>query len=505
MGDIPLAVAPTVKTPGLALVVDLTAGAASPGSAPKKALLIAVKGSAGSITADTELKETVAGEAEVKTLLGGGTLGHLASKRLFEEYGLAQLDVVSPADPAGVAASQTVTFGGAVTADMTANVYIAGRKLSFVWKTGVAITDAGDLLAELVGSNSDDLPVTAVNAVGVVTLTFKQTGTEGNDCTLRVELVGGAGGTCVAGGAALAAGSGSTTIATALTTVVGKEYDYICLCSDNADAQDGTATSNCGRLDADMVARQTGFSAKLQQAIIGATSTYASLASGIDSLNGEETECVYCLNGESLPSEWAGAETGARLKAESNDPATNRIGTPYIAQLFGAADLSADEPTDPEVEAALNNGITMVTYQADGTPRPSRPITTYHTDGSGNPDDRVLDTSRVTGTFAVAKDLQVNLPREFEGAKLSPDIPPGEDEPPAGVVQEKDVKSFVNTRIQFWISKGVVRGDKYDEAVENGTFIVAVDSTDSSQLNIVLPVTIFPPLAKMSVVVQHKV
>ena len=508
MGNIPLAVAPTVKTPGLALVVNLAAGAASPGSAPKKALVMAVKDSSGTITADTEIKESVAGEEEAATFLGGGTPGHLAFKRIFEEHGIAQVDLVSPADPAGVAAAQTVVFGaGPVTNDVTVRVFIAGRRTEFLWKTGETVTQAGDKFEGVVNALDLDLPLTAANAVGTVTLTFKHTGIIGNNVRLRLETenLTGSSGTVVLTAATLAAGAGEPDFSNAISTIVGKEYDLILEVVSNEDAQDGTGTSNPGRMKTDINLRETGFTAKLQQAVVGTTGALAALKVGTTALNHENSQYVFCLAGESLGCEFGGAELGARLRDESLDPAVNRINKPYVAQLFGAADLSADEPTDVEVEDALNSGITIVTYEADGDERPSRPITTFHLDASGNPDFRVLDTSIVTGTYAVAKDLRISLPLEFEGAKLSADIEPGADEPPKGVIQIKDIKAFIVARIRFWISEGVVRQDKFNEALANGTFIVRVNTTDDSQCDIVLPVTIFPPLSKFSTVVQHRV
>jgi phage tail sheath gpL-like len=489
----------------LALEVNLKAGSASPGSAPKKGLLMALKGATGTITADTELVESVAGEEAVGLLLDVGTDGHLFAKRLFEEYGLAQLDVVSPGDGGGTAATQTLTFAsGPPTVDWTVKLWIAGRKIEFLWKVGETDTVAAARAAGLVGSNTNDLPVSAAGALGVCTFTHKLKGPIGNDVRLRVEMTGGTTGTATLGGANMTGGATEQDIATALTTVVGKEYDLIGLVCSSDDAEDGSASSNPGKLAADIESRNQGFSAKLQQAVVGINSALSDVKTGTGALNDETTQYIYCLNGESVGAEYAGAEMGARLKAEGEDPAVNRIEEEYQAQLFGAADLSADEPTDPEVEDALNTGITIITYTDSGKLRPSRPITTYHKDANGDPDDRVLDTSVVTGSYAVAKDLRVNLPREFKGAKLSADLAAGEDAPPAGVVQERDVKGFVITRLRFFANAGVIKGDKLDEAIANGSLIVQVDATDDSQINIVIPLTVFPPLAKMSVVVQHR-
>lgn len=502
--SIPLAVSPATKTPGVALTVDLTPGAASPGSAVRKGLIMATKGTAGTITADTELAEGVAGEKAAGLLLGPGTQGHLAAKTFFAEHGLASLAIVSPADPAGTAATQTVTFAtGPPTADWTVTAWLCGRKVQIIWKAGETDTQGAAKLALAINAKNDVLPMTAAAALGVVTLTFKTTGLIGNDAKLRLTTADGATGTVALGAATMTGGLGEIDVSSALSTVVGKKYDTIIPCLSNADIQDGTASSNPGRIKTDLTARETGFNAKLQQVVYGATGALAALKTGADALNHEDAQIIFCLEGESLGCEFGGAEGGARLKAEGIKPNFNRIGQAYLATLYGAADLSLNALTGPEVEDALNNGISPVTYQADDSPETKRPITTYHLDESGNPDFRAYDTAQVTGAFAIAEDLKIALAQEYKGATLSKDIAPGEDPPPAGVVQEGDAESFADARIQFWINLGVASGPHYEAAKASGTRIVQVNATDASQLDTVFPITIVPPLAKIGVVVQN--
>lgn len=502
---LPLAVSPSVRTPGVSLVVNMKAGASSPGTAPKRALLIATKSTAGTITPDTQLVEAVAGESDVQTYLGVGTPGHLASKRLFEEYGLALVDLVAPVEPAGSAATGTFTFtGGPPTVAWTVTLWIAGRKIEFAWLVGETDTQAATKAAAAINALGRELPVTAGSAAGVATATFRIKGLIGNDCRIRATQTGGAGGTVTASGTNLAGGTLEPDLANVISLIAGKEYDIIVPCLSNTDVATASATSGPGKLKTDLNLRSSGFTAKLQQAVFGHSAALSAVKTGTAQHNFEYFEYAYCLQGESLPCEFAAAEAGARLRDEAIDPAVNRINKAYKARLFGAADLSQDEPTDTEIEDALQNGVTILTYTAAKELRPSRPITTYFKDASGNADDRVLDTSRVTGTFFVAKDLRVQLPREFEGAKLSRDLLPGEDEPPEGVTQEKDVKAFIDARVRFSISRGIVRKDLYEQALALGTFICKVDPSDPSQLDIVLPLTIVPPLAKFSLVVHHR-
>lgn len=502
----PVAVAPSVRTPGLALRVDLLASAASPGQGQLKSLLIAVKGATGTIVAGTQLVEAVAGPDDVGSYLDVGTPGHLFSKAWFAENPLGRLDLVSPADVAGTAATGTITFSsGPPSAARTVTVKIAGRSIEYIWAAGVLYTAASVAVAALINGLSYDLPVIASdNGSGVITLTFKTTGTIGNDCTYSVDIRDGSGGAVVAAGANLTGGAGIHLVDTAIATASGTEYAYICpVANGNADAANASATSGIGKIKTQVDGADSGFNSKLQQIVVGLTGSLSSAKTGAAQHNFGPLQYVLMANGLSLPAEVCGAEAGARAFAEAIDPAANRINTPYTATLYPPASLVSGALTEAQVEDALQSGVTPITYTSSGQPRPARPITTYWKDASANPDGRLLDTSRITGTFAVARDFRSALPAQFPNAKLSRDLLPGDDPPPAGVIEERNVRAFVKTRMAFWVSQGVVQRQSFDLAQANGTFLVRVNPSDPSQCDVVLPFGIVPPLAKFSLVVQH--
>jgi len=500
---VPVAVAPSVKSPGLYLLINLLAGNASPGTSPLKGLVISPKSSSGLITADTELVEGVGGEDDAKTIYGPGTPGHLAAKAIFAEAPLALIDAVAPAASAGASATGKFTFAaGAPTVswDVTAN--ICGRDISIVWAAGESNADGATKLKNAINVLTNDLPVTATTNVGECIVTAKIAGLWGNDIKISVVAKNGATGTVTASGTVLASGTQEPSLTNVLALVIGKEYDFITLCTSNTDAV-SAAASNVLAVKTHISGLDEGRNAKLQQFVYGCTDILANTKTGVAAMNFGPAECVQGEAFRSLGCEIGGAEMGARMREEQIDPACNRIEMPYKATLYGAANIAADQLTEAEVESALNVGVTPLTYNATGEIMPSRPITTYHKDSSGNADDRLLDTSCVSGTYAVAKDLRVALPREFPNAKLSDDIPAGEEPPPVGVVEVRDVKAFINERIQFWITSGVVQKQAYLDAYTAGTFIVRVNPSDDTQCDVVLPISIVPPLAKFSVVVNR--
>lgn len=499
---IPLAVSAATKTPGMYLTVNLLAGTSNPGSAKLKALIIGPKSSSGTITADTMLKQAVTPD-DVKTYSGPGTQAHLAAKQLFGQHGLALVDYIAPAVGGGVAASGTFTFSGAPSSTTTVKCTIHGYVVaSFIWAVGESVTTIAARARDNINGQTDNVGVVATASAGVLTLTAKYAGPWGNDIIVLVELLDGAGGVMTPSTAtALTSGTVEPDFTTALSTVSTREYDIIVLCTSNADGQSASGTSNPGRVKTHINTYNTGLNAKLQEVVVGLTGAISSAKTGSIARNEPAMQYVFCLNGAELPCQYAGYEAGSRLKREEADPAPNRIGTTYTT-LSGALDKVANKPSDVNVEDALNNGLSILNYDGQGNLFLVAPITTHSQDTLTNPDYRTFWVSDVSGAYAVAKDLRVNLPLEFFQVKVSKDLAPGSDPLPPGVVEEKDIKAFIIGRLRFWVRAGVVDGAKLTTAISTGTLIVQVDVSDSSQVDIVIPLNIMKPLSKFSTVVQ---
>lgn len=503
---IPLAVSPTVLSPGFYLTINLLGFTAPLGSAPMRALIMAPKSSAGTITANTELEQNVSAD-DIKTLAGTGTTGHLAAVALFRAHGLALVDFIAPAASGGAVATGTFTFDDAtpITVAQTVTMWVKGVEVEIAWLVGETDIQAATKAVAAINALTDKLPVTAANGGGtlaVVTLTAKVAGPWANDIRIRSELSEGTGGAIAASAATMTGGTTEPDFSTALSNVAGQEYDFIIACVSNADAQSASATSNPGRVKTHIDNYDSGNNAKLQQAIVGLTGALADAETGSVGRNYGPMQYIFCLNGESLGCEWAGWECGRRLRAETEDPAVNRIGDP-IEGLFGAADLVADAPTDAEVEEALAAGISIISYDAQGDPFMVRPITTYSEDSGGNTDRRLLDVSGVSGTYAFAKHLRTVIPQEFAGAKLSVDLADTDEPPPPGVVQERDIKAFIIGEYRVFTGRGILRRDTLEEVLDDGTLVVQVNDTDETQVDIVIPVAVVKPLAKIGTYVQR--
>lgn len=503
---IPLAVNPATVTPGLYLSINLLSGAASPGGGTLRVLILAPKGS-GDLTAQTEIRSG-AGPDSAATAYGSGTAGHLAAKQIYTKVPTAQIDFGAPTAGGG-SATLNVTASGTPSGNNSVHFDIMGREFDVEWNASESADTFKTRAISAINTRTTDLAVTASSGgVGIITLTGKVTGRISNDVRVKATLNLAATGTeAMAGALTLTNLTGGTTdpdFTNILAAAAGKEYAYILLCLSNLDAELTGAATNVGRLITHITTYQSGLNAKLQQGVIASTSsTMTSAKAAAINRNKAELEYVYTFAGRSLPSEFAARELAGRLLAVGLDPSANRIGE-LFDNVYGSSDTIGDNPTQAELEDALTNGLSILAFNAQGNLYVVRPITTYSQDSSGGADRRLLDTQNVDATYAVARDLRSALPAEFPNAKISKDTIPGDEPPPKGVIEEKDVKAFVISRLRFWDREGVILRSRLDAAIADGTLIVQVNSTDPSQVDIVVPVTIVPPLAKFGVVVQRR-
>lgn len=503
MASVPLAVAPSNPTPGLYLTVDLLRGAASPGQSKLKCLIVGPKMASGDMTADTEVREVYSPE-DVATACGSGSLPHLAYQAAIKKDPTISCSILCPTASAGSVAAGAITFTGVPTTSGTVRLWVQGRVIDVPWLAGDAVTDIKARAVAAINKLSPSLYVTASSgSAGAVTMTAKGAGPAGNDIKIRYKILDG----CAGGAVTITAMSGGTTepdFTTALATVQGTEYDYIALCCSNADVN-AASSNNPARLQTHIAAVRSGLNAKLQQGIIGTTCTSVSTAKvGAIGRNAELLEEMLGMSIESLPCEVSGAEMGSRSNDRKLRGNANRIGTDMSDVLYGSPDVIGDQPTAAESTDALSNGVSLLSYTAQGQIQVMRAITTHSADTSGNQDFRCFDCNEIDAMFDYAKDLRSALPLEFPQCKIARDRVPGDEELPTGVVEERDVKAFIVSRTQYWIRNGYINGEAFNASVAAGELIVQVNETDETQLDIFIPAKPFKVLAKFGLFLAKK-
>jgi phage tail sheath gpL-like len=174
-----------------------------------------------------------------------------------------------------------------------------------------------------------------------------------------------------------------------------------------------------------------------------------------------------------------------------------------MTNYIGSRDKIADKPTSTELQTAIGSGVSPISYDATDAEWMVRPITTHSLDSAGGPDRRLLDAQNVHATYIVARDLRSSLWQQFSGSKISDDVAEGEDPPPQGVTEIRDIKSFTISRLRTWQNLGVIDKASLDTAIETGTLVIQVNPSDATQVDMNVPFEIVQPLAKLGVVAQR--
>lgn len=508
-----VAVDPLTRAPGVGLKIDLKTGTSSSAGQDVRFLLLSPKNTTGgTATVDTVVNEAVANADAVATLLGPGSMGHLAAVALFAEFPSATVDVIALAAASGNAATGTITFDDtvAVTVSRVAEIEICGRLILVDWFAGETDIQAATRAVTKIGQATKDLPVTAANGGGTlpaVTITFKSKGLSGNDVIYKARLKdGGTGGAITpTTRTKMTGGTTEPSPANALGLVLQREYRLIVPCIGNADAADASATSTMGRIKTHITGHNEGIGALLQTAHSACTDSLTN-AKAMSNQHGFEFFSHHLVRGAlSLPCEWAGAIAGVYGREIRLEPNHNFIETEFKATLYGSPNIDSDALSAAEREDALANGVSYIGYTAQKQPRFARPITCYFEDSDGNPDDRVLDIGKPFGAIAVAADLRLYSQRTWKQKKLAKDLPKGSTPIPPNIVTEGAARTALIGRVRsIHCANGTVLETALDEVIADGSLVIQVDPNDDTQLDTYIPLKIVPIFAKHSIVIVQK-
>lgn len=512
------------KTPGVNFNVVLGGSGTSAGAAPQKTILLGNM-IATAITGSSPTFSCAAGTATVAdpvfvpspddaaTLFGRGSELSRMAAAFFAEYPDGTLYACPVADAGGTAASGKLTFATTATAGITVRLKLCGN----VYDVPVASGDTATVIAAAVAdaiNDASDLPYTAQNSVGEITITAKNTGPRGNTLVVDAYFVTSAGTEVRITTSSTSSGSGTTGIwsttstlgseivlasgatqdsfASALTAIEPVRYDRIVgSCID---------ATNIGRIVTHINAQAGPTVQKLEQAVCGSTDTYANAVTLATGQNASRLQVVW-HHATTLPvwecaaqvaaARLAGdAAAGGILVGEASDPAANLIGLELATVPMQR--VVADQPTATEIENALNNGLTVLGPSASrpGYASVVRSITSRSL-RSGVPNYAVLDTSSVTVPDYVADYFRSDLAVTFAGCKLTADSADGALPTAPRVVTPNIVRAR--------IAQGLVEMER-DAILRNVTanldhLIVQINGSNPSRLDCEIPAAVIPPLA----------
>lgn len=467
MGVLSSIIDSSYKIPRAFLQVSLGVGPKSPGSAAVKILLVGLKITAGS--AAVGALKLLTGKDDARTYFGAGSELHMMAQAAFRANPAATVYAVAMDPAGGTAGTKVLTFAGTATADGGVEVWVLGERIYAAIASGSTATVVGDAVAAAINSRTD-LPVTAVNVTGTVTLTAKNTGLRSAGISVR-SLATVTGITHTAASGYVAAGTaGSENATTQLDGVAAERFHLI--------VAPHTDSTNLLKFKSYVTAQSSAIAGKRCRWLGCSMDTLANFITLSDALNDKRGQVFWFENPDDSPAMAAAAAAGSVAAKISSDRAFNLDGL----ELVGIKPQYAlsDVPTESEQNSALSNGGTPL-LSKEGTVRIVRSVTNYHQDASNNDDFSVLDTHYVDVPDYLADDIQVNFSSVYAGFKLAPDVdgaPPG-----ARVATPLSVRDWIYGRLKREENRLIVNVDANLDAL-----VVEIDASNPSRLNAEIPV-----------------
>lgn len=472
--------------PGAYLEINFAQGEAAGSGSERSILLLGNKTSSGSATVDTTIygPDTAVPcqtEADVISLFGTGSELHRMYRRIVKVNRVTSVYMLAVTESAGTAASETIVLANNATGNGNLRVWVGDEFVDTAIVSGDTPTAIGDNLVTNINAMTH-WPVTAANVTGTVTLTAKQKGPRGNWIRIRSLITSGIATTATKGaGALLASGATADSNTTALTTILPKRFYYIVSAADDATQFGALVTQVNSQAVATTGIRQRAFAGS-----VDSLATTTTIATG---RNAARAELVWQLNSDWTPAELAAnhAAVVAAWEAErtprplhnfsgfGNDSATQ----PYWVV---PAPLSGSAPTRANIKSALQNGITPIASNPNGTTYMVKRITTRSLNGS-NADYRIRDAHKVTVCDFFSDDLIAKTVLQYSGKDIADDPPEGGREPGPQVVTPSRYRACV-----FRLLTDYDENDQLDDvaAIKAGT-IVQRESSPRTRMSALVP------------------
>ncbi|WP_354134057.1 phage tail sheath subtilisin-like domain-containing protein [Bradyrhizobium sp. S3.9.1] len=458
-------------------------------------------------TAVPDVPIPVPSQADARNLFGYGSMLD-AMVEFFTKNNYAQeLWVVPIAQAAaGVVAAGTITVTAAAVSAGTLPVYIAGRRVQVFVAAGEAVDETATKIADAITADLS-MPVTALAAAGVVTLTSKWRGVEANDIDVRMAYGGllaaeqvPVGLTITLSGNKLTGGTGSPDIAQALTNLGDEIYEYV--------ATGFTDSTSLALLEEEYGFGDEGrwgwlrqlyghvFAAKTGAAGAGDQTGYSDLLtygpsnnSGVLSIMGVEH------NSPTPPWSWAAAYTAKAARALLNDPARPL----QTLALDGCLPAPKHQRfTMKQCNDLAGVGIATQGINGDGVPSIKRESTTYQKNLYGQGDDAYELVPTLATLAKLFRNQRYAVTSKFPRHKLADDgtrFGAGQ-----AIVTPKIIKAELIAQYRL---------DEFNGLVENATafkanLIVERASDDPNRINVLYPPDLINQLRIFAVLAQFR-
>jgi phage tail sheath gpL-like len=444
-----------------------------PSVQPYQLLVVGLRLAAGTVA--EKVPTLVTSAAQAAEYFGEGSMLHGMADTLFQNNKSTKA-VFLALDDTGAAATGTITVTGTATAAGTLSLYIAGQLVPVAVSSGDAAATVATAIAAAVTARAA-LPVSATPAAGVVTLTAKQTGTEGNSIDVRLNRFAGevtpagiAAAIVAVGG--VIAGSGSPTIDSTVWAPLGEEhYNVMAIGLDYAVA----ATVNA--IEAELDDRAAPPRMIEGVACFWASASHSTLITLGDAQNGKYVSAMASSSNDLTPPCRAAAAYAAVVAREGKaDPARPM----QTLELVGVvAPDPGDQFTFTERDLLLKDGIATARVIGDVV-QIERAITNYQENAGGSPDTAFLDVASILTLSYLRWDTRTRFGAKYPRHKIAADGTKFDSGQP--VLTPKMIAAEMLGFFQSWEAKGLVEGFAQFKA----DLSVVRNATDPTRVDIVL-------------------
>jgi phage tail sheath gpL-like len=399
----------------------------------------------------------------------------------------------------GTAATGTITVTTGPSEAGSIFLYIGGE----LAETTIAASDTADDVAMAIAdsiNSIDDMPVTAVAAAAVVTLTCKWKAITGNDISVMLNYYGTIGGEVLPVGLVLTlpatgfltGGAGIPIFDTAISSLGEKNFEYVALPYTDSTSLLAWETeygfSDTGRWGWERQLYGHIFSAK--------RGTYSNLITFGNTRNSGVTSIMAVeMTSPSPVYEWVAAYTAKAQRALINDPArplqTLSLNSIKLAPLQDRFDVI-------EMNSLAGNGIATQKAGADNQPMISRETTTYQLDLYGFQDDAYELVTTLATLARLIRNQRQAITTKFSRVKLADDgtrYGPGQAIVTPGIIKAELIAEY--------------RQDMWDGLVENisafkANLLVERDPNDPNRVNVLYPPDLINQLRVFAVLAQFR-
>lgn len=482
---------PTGKVPGGFAALLYGQGGVSPGQIPRTFLVVGTKLSSGSLVPDSGSVE-ITPSTDIHALVNDRSELAQMIREAQRIPGLL-IRAAAVAEAGGAAsATLTITFANNATSPGTWSFYLAGERV----EANIALNDtptqqAAKVVAAFTAKGQ--LPCTAANVAGVVTLTIASAGARGNMWTLYKDESAKPGGTtCVLASASAYAvrtgnngetgvrfggGTGTDDVTNLLAALSNRTHFTIAI--------PHTDATNIGRWKT-WNATQAAIGSQRYQEIVAGSNELEAVADSIASstLNDPSFQLFWVRGSEDHPGVLAAGMAAIRQQKEQIHPNQRFDGDEIPGLHPQRSDLDRPSGTDSGEQALrLDSGVSPGTTTDDGKIVVIRAITTFCRK-NGNPFYGCIDCGQSRGLKVGAEVALLTWLTEYSPANpyVNDDPAPSEADRPPKVATPSLWKSYLFGKLAALIQ------ENWFSNVE----ITAVYDPNNKQINTDIALTVTP-------------